>query len=54
VPNAEDDPDPTQTDVGHQVLEALPGRRLRARSAQVGVDHPHLMRIPPQHDGAFA
>ena len=29
-------------------------RRLRPGAAQVGVDHPHLVRVPAQRDRAFA
>ena len=44
--DAEDDPDPAQPDVGDQILEPLPGGGVGPGPAQVGVDHPHLVRHP--------
>ena len=37
--DAEHDPDLAQADIGDQVLEPVPRRRLRTGAAQVGVDH---------------
>ncbi len=52
--DAEDDADPAQADVGDQILESFPRGRFRTGTAQVGVDHPHLMRVPAQRDRTFA
>jgi hypothetical protein len=46
----EHDPHLAQADVGHQLLEAVPALRARARAAEVRVDHDHLARVPAERD----
>jgi hypothetical protein len=52
--DAQHDPDLAQPDRGDQLPEAGASRRLGARTAQVGVDHDHLMGRPAQRLRAFA
>ena len=51
---AEHDPDPAETDIGDQQLEAVATLRARARATQVAVDHDHLAGIPAERDRALS
>ena len=48
--DAEHDPDPPKTNVGHQLLKPAPPLGLRPRPAQVSVDHHHLVGGPTQRN----